>query len=123
MFSNFLGTQINDLVSQIKVPVTLPSQPVSKTLLTTNSAGPLQGNNAEKRRKIELVNQRQRTTSNQITLVNNSQQTKAARRLLTTTNNAVTTQIVVEDSSVRFVVQLVLQMVILGYFRVTVGVQ
>ena len=101
MFSNFLGTQINDLVSQIKVPVTLPSQPVSKTLLTTNSAGPLQGNNAEKRRKIELVNQRQRTTSNQITLVNNSQQTKAARRLLTTTNNAVTTQIVVEDSSVR----------------------
>jgi len=117
------GTQINDLVSQIKVPVTLPSQPVSKTLLTTNSAGPLQGNNAEKRRKIELVNQRQRTTSNQITLVNNSQQTKAARRLLTTTNNAVTTQIVVEDSSVRFVVRLVLQMVILGYFRVTVGVQ
>ena len=91
-----LGTQINDLVSQIKVPVTLPSQPVSKTLLTSNSAGSLQGGSAEKRRKIEIVNRR---NPSNITLVNNSQQTKA-RRLLTTTNNAVTTQIVVEDSSV-----------------------
>ena len=44
------GTQIHDLVSQIKVPVTLPSQPVSKTLLSTNNGEP-------KRRKIDVLHQ------------------------------------------------------------------
>ena len=109
-------------MSQIKVPVTLPSQPVSKTLLTSNSAGTLQTTSpAEKRRKIELVNRRN-TTSN-ITLVNNSQQTKA-RRLLTTTNNAVTTQIVVEDSSVslQFRVGPILQKLSVAIRRDTIDV-
>ena len=58
----FLGTQIHDLVSQIKVPVTLPSQPVSKTLLTPTNTSVIGtgigGVSVEKRRKIEIINRR-----------------------------------------------------------------
>ena len=95
------GTQIHDLVSQIKVPVTLPSQPVSKTLLTSNSMQ----HHGEKRRKIEIRQQAPGRTNNSITIVNNNGQSQAqkARRLMTATSaNAVTTQIVVEDNSVSF---------------------
>ena len=63
IFWNFcLGTQIHDLVSQIKVPVTLPSQPVSKTLLTPTNTSVIGtgigGVSVEKRRKIEIINRR-----------------------------------------------------------------
>ena len=94
-----LGTQIHDLVSQIKVPVTLPSQPVSKTLLTTNNVD-------QKRRKIDVVHRR--GTNHNIAVVTNpqqqqhqqQQQQQKARRVLTTTTGTVATHIVVEDNTV-----------------------
>ena len=90
------GTQIHDLVSQIKVPVTLPSQPVSKTLLSTNNGEP-------KRRKIDVLHRRG-TTPNIGVQVNNTQQQQQqqqkARRVLTTTAGPVATHIVVEESTV-----------------------
>ena len=89
-------------MSQIKVPVTLPSQPVSKTLLTSNQAVTGNGSGDPKRRKIEVVNRR----SNNIAIVNNGPhqtQPQKAKRLITTSANTVTTQIVVEDASVSII--------------------
>ena len=134
-FFNFsLGTQIHDLVSQIKVPVTLPSQPVSKTLLTTNPASVIGTSvgtgggigvspGGEKRRKIEIINRRTPVTVTTSTGSNNggiaivnsgppastiqSHNNTKTRRLLTTSTNAVTTQIVVEDASVRHIFVLI----------------
>ena len=113
IFLCFSGTQIHDLVSQIKVPVTLPSQPVSKTLLSPVAGTSVQSPGlgpGEKRRKIEVVSssnntRRNVTTTNgsAIAIVNANGQSQAqkARRLLAT-SNTVTTQIVVEDAPVSF---------------------
>ena len=87
------GTQIHDLVSQIKVPVTLPSQPVSKTLLSTNNGEP-------KRRKIDVLHRRGTTPNIGVQVNNTQQQQQKARRVLTTTAGPVATHIVVEESTV-----------------------
>ena len=104
---NGVGAQIHDLVSQIKVPVTLPSQPVSKTLLTTTTTN----NGDAKRRKIDVVHRRGANPT--ISVVNNTQQQQQqqhhhqqpqhhkARRVITTSSaGTVATHLVVEDNPV-----------------------
>ena len=95
------------MVSQIKVPVTLPSQPVSKTLLTTTNNGDA------KRRKIDVIHRRGANPT--ISVVNNTQQQQQqqqqhhhqqpqhhkARRVITTSSaGTVATHLVVEDNPV-----------------------
>ena len=105
-----VGAQIHDLVSQIKVPVTLPSQPVSKTLLTTTATN----NGDAKRRKIDVIHRRGANPT--ISVVNNTQQQQQqqqqqhhhqqpqhhkARRVITTSSaGTVATHLVVEDNPV-----------------------